>query len=429
MEEIIRAVVTLFLGSVLLDSQLDAFAALLVGLLNGEKAGIGPIGKKMMTGAKSKSNIQRAYRFFSNPRVEVGKVCDAMVRALAVRGRTVVVATDWTEIGPLSVLASAIVIDGRALPVYWTVIDDTVTRKQSVEVEHMRQLSVLLEGVHAVHVLDRGFHRPEFHSKIGSFCSYVIRLKDDFKYRKAGEDAWEKIADFPIKRGRRHDLGAVYYTKSAACPCRIVVFHDHQQKDPWILATNRHDFHRQTVIYSYSLRFRVEEGFKDLKDLRSGFGLHGYRMSVPAHLSRLLAVVCFGYLLVYAGGHYAEERDLHKSLQSNTREERELAAWRVGLDGLKRGLVPFTAVRAHVGRIPLCLALREGERIIPGGPEQPHASHSEMEERHVGSIQKPGLDAQENPTPCPRVPRARRRSVAIRALRPETAQATATSPG
>jgi hypothetical protein len=364
---------------ILIPSQVETFMAILEGLVKGEQAGIAAIGRKMPGDSKAKSKMNRVYRFVSNPRVEVGAVCEAMIRSLAMSGRTVVVATDWSEIGPLSVLASAVVIDGRAIPIYWTVVDDTVTRKKAVEVEHMRQLSAMLAGIDAIHVLDRGFDDGDFLRTISPFCSYVIRCSKGFSYRKLNESEFKNIDNFPLKRGRRHDLGQVEYTKTHKTLCRLVLFHDHNQKEPWILATNRYDDHRSTVVYCYACRFRIEEAFKDLKDLRSGFALHGYRMKIPDHLSRLLAVVAVGYLLTQASGHYGEENGLHRELQINTRkDERELATWRVGIHLLQQNTVTVEELAGRFTLLPLYVDEGLQDRHAGETPGPPTPVHGEV---------------------------------------------------
>lgn len=353
--EIIQGAVSRLLGAVVLSSQLDTIIVIVAGLLQGERASIAGIGENMPGEATEKSKKNRVFRFVCNPRVNVEFICGAIVGGLGMRGKRIVVATDWTEIGPLSVLTSAVIINGRAIPIYWTVVDTLRTRKRAVEVEHMLRLSQILIGVDAIHVLDRGFDGGDFLAAIGKFCKYVVRLSNSFCYRQLGECDFKNINDFKLKRGRRHDLDAVEYTKSHLTRCRLVVFHDHQQKEPWLLTTNRYGDKRAVIIGYYATRFRIEESFKDLKDLRSGFALHGYRMQHTEHLSRLLAVVAVGYLLMNASGHYGEENGVHRRLQINTRKTRELAIWRVGLYLIKTSGIGFEEILRRLSALPLCL--------------------------------------------------------------------------
>ena len=380
MFEAIHDVVLKILGGHLILSQVETIIAIVVGLLEGQQAGIAAIGRSMPGNASEKSNINRVYRFVANPRVEVGKICEGMVKALVTSGSRVLVATDWTEIGPLSVLVSAVVLaNGRAIPIFWTVVDTRVLRKRSTEVEHMRKLSRLLFGVRSVHVLDRGFDAGDFLRAIGHFCKYVVRASGGFKYRKAtksnlpNQSEFTNIDLFPVKRGRRHDLGQIEYTNAHKTKCRLVIFHDHQQKDRWILTTNLYGPRRSEIVEFYARRFRIEESFKDLKDLRNGFALHGYRMSKPDHLSRLLAVMALGYLIVSSCGHYGEENGLHRKLQGNTRDERELATWRVGISALRKGTVPVTEIKRRMKMLPeyiIWVPSARARRARPASPNQ-----------------------------------------------------------
>jgi hypothetical protein len=68
----------------------------------------------------------------------------------------------------------------------------------------------------------------------------------------------------------------------------VVVVRAKDMKDPWCLATSRSDLTASQVVALYGTRFRIEETFRDTKDIHFGMGLSARHIGAPARRDRLL---------------------------------------------------------------------------------------------------------------------------------------------
>jgi hypothetical protein len=314
-------------------SQRKTLARLVASLVVGRQAGIAAIGRSIRSDARMKHRIKQTDRFLGNSRVSVEMLCAGIVQTLNLAARPrLLVALDWTTIGNYEVLTSALPSGSRALPIYWTVIDLNSESRIDAQIRHLKALKALLPaGMEIVIIADRGFDGAPFLKTLdGLGFQYVIRASCDFLFSACYTlDEYCSLEDFDVCRGVVYDFGAVKYTKEHGYSTRMVVLHDHRQKDRWILLSLLGDSEHDLVRY-YGRRFEVEEAFKDLKDLRGGFQLKGFKMKRTDRLARLLAVAVLAYLVLVLAGTCGEKRGLHRSLQVNTATKRCLALWRVG---------------------------------------------------------------------------------------------------
>jgi hypothetical protein len=334
--DVLQHCIFALLGGDLLASQVATFLFCVAGCLNGRCVSLNGIGRAAPGPALDKHKMKRVFRFVCNPRIDPLVISRAIVRILCGGQERLIIATDWTELGRISILTSGIVAFGRAIPFYFTVINKDEERQKVAERAHMRVVADLLTGVNAIHTFDRGFDDGPFLQFLLDLpILFVCRVAGDLGFRKVGTSKWQKTGKVD-RRGRAYDYGVVEFIQEHCVKLRLVAIHDFDQADPWFLVTNLWDAPRKEIIRIYGFRFRVEEYFRDLKDLRGGFQLRDRKATEPARLARLLAVAAIAYLLVTAAGFFAEQDKMHRSLQVNSRKRRELALWRVGLIFLQR---------------------------------------------------------------------------------------------
>jgi hypothetical protein len=72
------------------------------------------------------------------------------------------------------------------------------------------------------------------------------------------------------------------------------------------------------VVTLYSRRFSIEEGFRDLKDLRFGMGLSWVRMAEPERRDRLLLLSALACALLTLLGAAGESLRVERYLKANT---------------------------------------------------------------------------------------------------------------
>lgn len=89
----------------------------------------------------------------------------------------------------------------------------------------------------------------------------------------------------------------------------------------------------------YRKRMQIEEGFRDVKSLRFGFGfafdLH--RTPCPRRIEVLLLIAALACYALYLAGLQAQTTGRSRRFQSNSvRHKTVLSLWRIGLEYLRR---------------------------------------------------------------------------------------------
>ena len=118
----------------------------------------------------------------------------------------------------------------------------------------------------------------------------------------------------------------------------VVVVHDKQMKEPWCLAIRLPKPSASLAVKLYGKRFRIEETFRDTKDLRFGMGLSASRTKSPFRRDRLLLIAAMAHVLLTLLGAACEEVGFDRRLKVNTSKKRTHSL--------------FTQGRYWYGRIP-----------------------------------------------------------------------------
>jgi len=101
-------------------------------------------------------------------------------------------------------------------------------------------------------------------------------------------------------------------------------------KDPWCLATSRAELTASQVVTLYGRRFRIEETFRDTKDIHFGMGLSARHIGSPERRDRLLFLAAFAYVLMTLG-EAGERVGLDRHLKANTSKKRTMSLYNQGL--------------------------------------------------------------------------------------------------
>jgi hypothetical protein len=124
---------------------------------------------------------------------------------------------------------------------------------------------------------------------------------------------------------RRQDSDAVYYRKVAS--------------EAWLLATSLAFGYSmpKKVIKKYSMRMQIEEGFRDLKSSRYGFGFENAHSKQVKRVEILLLIAMLASFIAWLTGWVAEKNELHYQFQSNTiKARRVLSLFFLGCQVIKR---------------------------------------------------------------------------------------------
>ena len=217
------------------------------------------------------------------------------------------VTLDWTDLGRFAALVLAIPYRGRALPLAVEVIPKAFLDQMMTDLEItlvQRFLGWLSADLRSriVILADREFAKVELMETIeeaGAF--YVIRLRRDARIRLG--TGWVQLQALGVLPGENRLYPSVRYTQEHGKELHVAIRRlsagkaNDPDDDTWYLATNWVE--PAMAAPWYSLRFKIEEMFKDLKCM---LDVAGHQMKEEEGLSRLVAVVGLYYTFVILHG-------------------------------------------------------------------------------------------------------------------------------
>ena len=111
----------------------------------------------------------------------------------------------------------------------------------------------------------------------------------------------------------------------------VLLVQDPGMKDGWCLVSNLPDATAADLKRLYGKRFSIEETFRDIKDLRYGFGLSWTRIKTPERRDRLFLLAVLALALLTLLGQAGENLGMDRMLKANTVKRRTLSLVRQGL--------------------------------------------------------------------------------------------------
>jgi len=283
-------------------------------------------------------------RLLSNCKLNVWELLPQWVHYVVGDRKQIVVALDWTEFDKddHSTLAlSLITSHGRATPLVWKTVkkSDLKGKRNGIETEVIEHLhDQLPQDVEVTLLADRGFgdHKRYAHLDLLGWY-YVIRFKAGIHVTDA--DGMRKLAkQWLPKSGKARFLEGAKVTNHDFDVGGVVVVHDKKMKEPWCLAVRLPKPNASQAVKLYGKRFRIEETFRDTKDLRFGMGLSASRTKSENRRDRLLLLAAMAHLLLTLLGAAREEIGFDRRLKVNTSKKRTHSL--------------FTQGRYWYGRIP-----------------------------------------------------------------------------
>lgn len=343
------------LPSVIHKKRLTTLTLLIMTALKNKKLSLTELGRGIELPIKERSGIRRADRFLGNknlPRekeVIYGAVITRMVGG-ATRPDIIV---DWSNIPNTThhVLRAALVAEGRALTLYEEVHPEKKLGNKWVQNKFLQNLKKLLPyECKPVIITDAGFHNDWFKEVQRLSWDYIGRVRGK-KYFRVAEKNWGLCSGiFKQKAGMPKYLGRAELCKSNSIETNLCLFKgkrkdrqglnrmgkkrndstslDHRKsaKEPWLLATSLPESSTlaRRVVKKYSTRMQIEEGFRDLKSSRYGFGFENAYSKKRDRISVLLLIAMLASFIAWLIGWAAEKEGMHYQFQSNTIKNRRV---------------------------------------------------------------------------------------------------------
>ncbi len=309
-----------------------------MGVMHAASLSIHAIGQGLAasTNRVRKHSVKQVDRLLSNGKLDVWQLLELWVPYVVAKRRELVVALDWTDFDgdDQSVIAAYLITShGRATPLVWKSVDKRTLKKNrnGYEDDVLERLREVLPDDAKVTILaDRGFGDQRLYEWLLSVeWDFAIRFREGIEvgYREESKPA----RDWKTPTGRAKMLEVATVTKAATPIPAVVVVKKPKMKDTWCVATSRKDLSAAQVTKLYGRRFTIEESFRDVKDIRFGFGLSATHIRDCGRRDRLLFIAAIAEALLKLLGAAGEARGLDRLLKTNTQAKRQLSLLRQGL--------------------------------------------------------------------------------------------------
>lgn len=239
-----------------------------------------------------------------DPRALAQAVLDQAIQQIPRRGR-VRLAIDWTIEDDQHLLVVSVVLNRRALPIFWRAYEAKVL-KGRMKVYEMAIIKRVLRRVRGkigrrrlIVTADRGFADVELCDVLNSFgVEYVLRTTASTKVWVNDDGEWQQLQHLSfVTNARRRNLGHVQYCQSSPrwqWVSMSRIRNDQGQWEVWYLISNRWRNAAQ-MAGEYARRFGCEQGFRDAKRL---LGFVEARIADISAWSRFFALFAFALLIL-----------------------------------------------------------------------------------------------------------------------------------
>lgn len=253
--------------------------------------------------------------------------------------RQVLLVIDWSDLTPdqrWHWLRASVTVEGRSVTLYEEVHPQCRLGNPKVHRQFLARVAQILPaGCEPIVMTDAGFHATWFKAVAARGWAFVGRIRGrELVQRGAG--AWMRATGFYQQaKERASDLGHYNYARSNPIGVRLVLVKlpargrhrlniygrrragrtstkcARAAQDPWLLAASMRLDHLSapTIVQLYAQRMRIEQSFRDTKNLRLGQGLQTTRSRTRERLQMLLLI---GHLAAFVQRLIGEEAKAHQ---------------------------------------------------------------------------------------------------------------------
>ena len=309
-----------------------------LGVVHAASLSVYAIGQALATarGTKGKHGVKQVDRLLSNPGIDVWHLFALWVPYVLGRRTEAVVSLDWTDFeadDQTTLVAALKTRHGRSTPLVWMTVQTSALKGLRNEVEDtvlLRLRELIAPEVKVTILADRGFADQKLYALLEQVgFEYVIRFRQCITVTRQ-DGAPRTAAQWVPASGRALRLPAARVTADEARVGAVVLVKKKGMKQPWCLATSLGTVAASQVVALYSRRFRTEESFRDIKDLRFGMGLSAMSITEPDRRDRLLLVCALAMALLTLLGDAGERLGMERYLKANTAKSRTYSLFRQG---------------------------------------------------------------------------------------------------
>lgn len=348
------------LSKVMHDTRLATLSALVGSLFHAKIFNLTGLGRALKSEAQERHAIRRVDRFLGNKLIQKDrlKIYKTICRLLIGNTKKPLIIVDWSPIPNKteSVLRAALATSGRALTLYEEIHPQKKYANPKLHLKFLKKLwSMLDDDVKPTIITDAGFSLSWFEAILSFGWNYVGRIRGNKLYRLRGATGWSAISSLhKDASGTPIFLGEIelckdskFYTKAylyksqrkgrkAKTHCgnlrrsKQSLKYAQGKKEPWILVSSLAET-AKNVIKIYGLRMQIEEGFRDLKSTKYGFGFEHVNTNHIYRLNVFFLIAMLAAFIAWVMGWLAEKVNLQSQYQANsTRSKRVLSLFYLG---------------------------------------------------------------------------------------------------
>lgn len=333
------------------QKRLLTLSLLIDGLLHSKKLSVTELGRGMKTPCviQERSAIKRADRFVGNSKLheELHAVYFQQSKILIGNKKRPKIIVDWSHVPNTDffVLRASLATKGRALTLYEEIHPEKKLGNGKKESAFLNSLKMILPlDCKPIIISDAGFRNPWFIKIIQLGWDYVGRVRGTHTFFNGTR--WIKCTDLFSKANKNAKfLGKVKLCKKLTINSGLFLLKEkgknerwrkkYKKKngkkdeinyrkgatDPWVLASSlqgNSPLKIQRVIKIYKSRMQIEEGFRDLKNPKYGFGLRNAHSRDSKRIRILLLIAMLASLIAWLCGYVAEKNNWQRFFQINT---------------------------------------------------------------------------------------------------------------
>ena len=382
-----NTILTQVLGSCLTSLHAKRAAALMratSALLRGSTASLTAIALCLDSATTLKHRIKSADRLLGNNELYLAR--GALYRSVAQRWlqglSQLLVVVDWSDLSRdqrWHLLRASVVVEGRSVTLYEEVHPQKLLANADVHRRFLQRLSGTLPvGMRLIVMTDAGFHAPWFKMVAEQGWEFVGRIRGRNRMQWGSNATWIPARDlYAHATEQTLDLGFGAYAHSNPVAVRGVLSkrpkkgrrslnmygvkrtgrgsakNSRSASEPWLLVSSLGLQHlsADAIVGLYTQRMRIEQSFRDTKNLRVGLGLDVARSRSKQRLEMLLLIAHLASFVQRLIGECAKQRQLELHFMSTRRAgRREISTLTLGRRILNsaphylRQLLPWKAI-------------------------------------------------------------------------------------
>ena len=316
-----------------------------VSVVLGAALSLSAIALGIRAGTRYRHRVKSVARVLGNAALHAGRA--ELYAALAARWlsgiQQLLLVIDWSDLTPdqrWHWLRASVAVEGRSVTLYEEVHPQRRLGNPKVHRQFLARVAELLPpGCEPIVMTDAGFHAPWFKAVAARGWAFIGRIRGREMVRR-GAGSWIRgTALYEQATEQARDLGQHAYARTNPLEARLVLVKlpargrhrlniygrrragrtslkcARAARDPWLLAASPRLNHLTalSIVQLYAQRRRIEQSFRDTKNLRVGQGLHTTRSRTRERLQMLLLI---GHLAAFVQRLIGEQAKAHQ-LQLN----------------------------------------------------------------------------------------------------------------